>query len=473
MTTQAHSDLAFTLTNYYFGSDVAQVIKALFNYDQASLRLLKYDLPHMKLNELKRALLILVKYQLVDYVKSVKNFTHQFEYSVVSERVFSFFSSPKFIQMAGLREGSPSGPILHCLTVKALLSTDRLISQTLDMVKKTTHEVEVDEAKLQTQIEDHVAKLITKGYVVQTGKNLCLNFGRFDRDFRDDLVIETVYKYYNNETKVKSLCKSILYISTDNTADDHPLTAPVPLGDIVNSVVPNDFANRTLVEKCLDKLTTENNNRFFVTCGQHQERGPMYAVDVGAVIDYLVKEHLSSMITSKFGPKCCRVFRVLLSRGHLLLKQIEEIIMLPVKDVREYTYMLMKEGFIRNRQVPKTPDNAPGKSVFIMSVDMDQLVFSATDLCCRAINNLLVRYEFELSTNKSLLDRSKEFLDSGAGQDEWNQYFTSHELSQLDMINRTINKILMAKVQVTETLFLLHTWVKINNINSSCSTSKK
>lgn len=468
MITPAHSDLAFSLCKFYFGEVAAQVISKLFSFDQLSLRGIRSELRHIILNDLKCALLALVKYQLVDYVKTVKNHRQQYEYSVVPARVFSFFRIPRFIMLICERDGSIASVILKSVAETALVESEEIIRLTTASIKSDTTKDE----SLRVDIVNNLESLILSRHVVKTGNLHCLNIERLVRDYRDALIINTISTYYQNEAKIKFLCISILKISLTNTDDDSLITAPVPFGDLVADLVPEKFADANQLEKYLVKLTTDSNNRFFHFSGINPGKGPMYALDVGLVIDYLVKEYLSSMITSRFGPKCCRVFRVLLHRGPLMLKQIEEFIMLPARDVREYSYMLIKEGLIKNQQVPKTPDNAPSKSIFIMSVEVDQLVHQTADLCCRTINNLILRHEHELARNKLLLDRSKaaqnlmksDVIVEGVEQNSqgmWTDYFNSHELSQLDLINRNLNKIFLSKFQVDEMLFLLHSWISL------------
>lgn len=456
MATPAHSELAYCLTNQHFGPTVASVIRTLFNFDQASLRLLRANLPNIKLVDLKKALLILVKHQLVDYVRAVRTFHQQYEYSVALNRVFSFYRGGKMIDMIDAREGNVASSLVKILLEKALLSREELI-------RLSSLKLQPDIQK--SQIEESLTSLMSKDYIVQNTQNYCVNFERLTREQRDDLVVNTVSEFYNNDPKVRSLCRTILDLSFETTIADASVTAPVPLMDILARLIPQYI--RLQVEKYLEKLTSEKVFRFFLTSGVHPNKGAMYAIDVGLVIDYLVKEHLCSVITTRFGPKCCRVFKVLLQRGPLLLKQIEECIMLPARDVREYSYMLIKSGLIRNRQVPKTPDNAPGKSVFIMSVDLDQVVYNIADTCCQSMSNLLMRHEHEQRVNETLIGRSKAVVklikESGqeASAEYWTEYFSSHELSQLERVNLTLDKILIAKSQVDDTLFLMHTWIQL------------
>lgn len=467
METPAHSELAYSLTKYYFGNHVASVIKTLFGYDQISLKLLRSVHPDINSGDLKKALLTLVKYQLVDYVKTIKNYNQQYEYSVVPRRVFHFYRVTKFIYEFRLKEGHLSALALSTLFERGLLGEERWLQIVSSKLETNDSTIDTEEIRLIFKC------LIERKFVVRIGNNVCINIERLCRDCRDDLIIETVNKFYNRDSKIKSLCKAILALSFNNTGDDAPVTAPVPLQDLKNMLHPQVFQDNAQLEKYLTKLTVEVNFRFFVSSGTHPQRGPMYALNLGLVVDHLLKEHICSVIATRFGPKCCRVFRVLLLRGPLLLKQIEECIMLPARDVREYAYMLIKEGFIRNRQVPKTPDNAPGKSVFIMSVELDRVVYNLADLSCRSISNLLTRHDLELKRNEPILTRSRaiqELLKSNnqlsdgsptSHLEVWNEYFNSHELSQLNQINRTLDKLLFAKTQVDETLFLTHVWLRL------------
>lgn len=466
METSAHSDLAYSMCKQYFGDTVAKVIKVLFNHDQVSMRSLKLELTDIKINDIKRALLILVKYQLVDYVKTVKSFSEYHEYSIVPRRIFSFFRVTRFLQETGARNEFVGKTILSILMEKGLLNRKTLIDNSLGRLNINVSQQKSD--SLKAEIDQHLEILTSNKFIAQNNNNLCINIDRLNRNHRDNLIVETIYKYYNQESRIQQLSRAILTQSFDNTSNEATVTAPVPLLELASNLVPGEFKDKIQLERYLTKLSTGNEVRFFSLSGVHPVKGSMYAIDIGSVIGHLVKEHLSSCVTTRFGPKCCRVFRVLLSRGPLLLKQIEEIIMLPARDVREYSYMLIKEGFIRNRQVPKTPDNAPGKSVFIMSVELDHVVYGAVDLCCRTMNNLLMRYEHELCQNQALLNKAKaaqehfQANESGPNaEDDWSQFFNNHELAQLDIINSTLDKILLAKAQVDETLFLLHSWLEI------------
>lgn len=473
MSSPAHGELAYNLGKFYFGQEVALVIKKLFTYDQLTLQNLHSELPHLKREDLKKALLVPVKYQLVDYVKRVKNFRSQYEYTLSCQRLFSFFRIPRLIQLIGDKQGKNIPNLLTCISEKALVEKEILLKLVIDRSPKneTNIKQEQSETDLNIPLQNDLDKLLKLRYVVMLGNSLCLNIERLSRVCRDNLICETIHGYYHKEPRIKALAQSILSITSESTSENATITAPVPFTTLTDTLVPNFFSDRAQLETYLARLTTETNNRFIASLGLYQGKGQMYAIDLGLVIDYLVKEYLSSMVTSRFGPRCCRVFRLLLRRGSLLLKQIEESVMLPAKDVREYSYMLIKEGLVRNQQVPKTPDLAPSKSLFIMYVELDQVVYQATDHCCRAMSNLLIRYEHELTTNKTILDRSKavqELLrsegleeNSPESKEIWSQYFNSHELAQLEQVNKNLHRILMAKAQVDEMLFLLETWLNM------------
>lgn len=454
MNSPAHSDLSQLLTKYYFGDDVSHVIKKLFTYDLLTLNTLQAESPALKRADLKKALLIAVKYQLVDYVKRVKNNRSQYEYSLAVDRLFSFFRITRFIQSLGNQDGKYANTILKYIAEKALVSRSKLLEN-------------LGPGELRKAVEDDLDYMLKLGYVVNLGDCLCLNIEKLSRTFRDSMIAQTIENYYGKEPKIKALCEAILRISRDNTAVDANITAPVPFTLLTENLVPKDFPDRSQLESYLERLSGEINNRFVASLGVYTGKGHMYAIDSGLVIDYMVKETISSMITSRFGPRCCRVFRVLLCRGPLMLKQIEDCVMLPAKDVREYTYMLIKEGLLRNQQVPKTPDFAPSKSLFIQSVELDQVVLQSADHCCRTICNLLIRYNHEVSVNKTILDRSKavqDLLKSEPTDDEqevWSQYFNSHEMAKLDQVKCKLEKILFAKAQVDDMLYLLQTWIAV------------
>lgn len=469
METPAHGNLIHLLTEYHFGAKVATVIRLLFNFDQASLKFLRTFNQDIEFEDLKKSLLILVKYQLVDYIRSVRSLGQSYEYSVVSERTFCFYRIPQFIRTTEKLEGKLTAHLLTLVSERGLICRT-VLSESACKYSGSSEFNNTNNHDVETLIDS----LIHRRFFVAMSNNICINLERYNRQHRDILIEETISQIYNQDPTIASICKAMLDISFENTSDDALITAPVPLTNLKNLLSMKSKINETILEKHLTRLSTETNNRFFVSSGNHPQKGPMYAINIGSIVDYLMKEHLCSVVTTRFGLKCCRVFRVLLQRGPILLRQLEEFIMLPTKDVREYSYVLIKEGFVRNRQVPKTLDNAPGKSVFIMSVELDQVVFKVADLCCEAISNILMRYKYELRCNQSLLSKAQAVRElasietvgdrnqEGTSSCEvWNEYFNSHELSQLERTNKNLDRLTRAKNQIDETLFLAHIWLKL------------
>lgn len=418
----------------------------------------------MTRTELKQSLLNLIKYQLVDYTRNVKSYRHQYDYKIIFPRIFFFFRIPKMISETSLKDAPFAASILQTVAEGGLIDANVVRAKLKAEFAPKYNEPEELEARLNAEL----SKLINDRYIDQINNNFSINIENCSRFYRDNLIVKALTNYYGN-ANVGHLCRAILDLSLHNTDHLALITAPVTMTDLCKSLIPGQFHSRELLERHLGKLTSEQNNRFLISCGSHPTKGDMFAINIGLVIDYLVKEHLSTLITAKFGPKCCRVFRVLMSRGPLLPEQIEGIIMLPSRDVREYCYMMMKEGFVRIRQIPKTPDCAPAKSVYLVLVELEQVIFMVADSCCKSIANLLRRHEYESNKHKALLDRSKAVLEmlgsstNSEHNEEWLQYFNSHELSELDRINTRLDKLLLAKSQSDETLHLLHTYMSSNN----------
>lgn len=449
MSSPAETELSFYLLKHYFGPIVADVFKAVDKYDLASIRLIKTLLPDHSQADLKKALLILVKHQFVDYSRSNRGF----EYLVAHKRTRYFFRTSKYIQYVNNKFGKLAATIVLKLAQKALLSKKQLV----DIVIEANPILKKDDQCKKDTIEPVIDQLINLKFIRLTCEHYCLNYERFNTAVRDQFVANTVFKLYNGDRFALQVCEAILDIASETTADDSAYSSPVAFNDLCTRLDVDQ-------EKFQKNINTLLAKEFIVQSGHHPTRGSLYTVNIRAVIDRLVKENISSVVKNKFGPKCCRVFRMLLMRGPLLLKQLEDSVMLPNRDVKEYVYMLIKEGFIRNRQVPKTPDNAPSKSVFILSVDLNQIVFNTLDLSCKTITNLLIRHEFEKEKHKALLDRAKvvrEIILSSTCAEEWSQYFNNHELSDLSKIDKTIRKMTFARMQVDDTLSLLEQWIAL------------
>ncbi|KAH7986694.1 hypothetical protein HPB49_025860 [Dermacentor silvarum] len=74
----------------------------------------------------------------------------------------------------------------------------------------------------------------------------------------------------------------------------------------------------------------------------------------------------------RFGAKSCRIFRLLLEKKYLEQKQIEELAMITARDAKEMTYKMFQEKFVLAQELPRTPDYAPSRMIYLFHVDIPQ-----------------------------------------------------------------------------------------------------
>lgn len=128
-----------------------------------------------------------------------------------------------------------------------------------------------------------------------------------------------------------------------------------------------------------------------------------YTVNMERIMDLRQLSIVQRIITSRFGVEGYRIINCLLYRGILDQKQIAEICMIPVKDARELLYRMMKFGFVRMLDVPRTADHAPSRAFFLWDVEMERIKDEIRGQIMQTSLNLLLRYKHELDAGKDLV----------------------------------------------------------------------
>lgn len=127
-----------------------------------------------------------------------------------------------------------------------------------------------------------------------------------------------------------------------------------------------------------------------------------------------------SLFPCRFGSEGFRIMSCLLYKGILDQKQIAEYCMIPVKDARELLYRMMRSGFVRMLDIPKTADHAPSRAFFLWDVEMERIKDEIRSQILQTALNLLLRYRHELWQGRDLVALVSETAASGA-QFTWSE----------------------------------------------------
>jgi DNA-directed RNA polymerase III subunit RPC3 len=136
---------------------------------------------------------------------------------------------------------------------------------------------------------------------------------------------------------------------------------------------------------------------------------------------------LERMIESRFGDVALRVVRVLQAKGKLDEKRLQEISLLPFKDLRQTLASMQRGGFVDLQEVPKDAQRQPSKTIFLWYHDADRVCSSILEDTYKAMSRTLQRIKHERELERDFLEKTER--SDVKGHEE--EYLTEGELERL------------------------------------------
>ncbi|KAJ5934632.1 RNA polymerase III Rpc82 C -terminal [Penicillium verhagenii] len=136
---------------------------------------------------------------------------------------------------------------------------------------------------------------------------------------------------------------------------------------------------------------------------------------------------LERMIESRYGDVAIRVIRVLHAKGKLDEKRLQEISLLPFKDLRQTLSSMQSGGFVDLQEVPKDAQRQPSKTIFLWYYDPDRVCSCILEDTYKAMSRTLQRIKFERGRLKDFLEKTER--SDVKGHEE--EYLTEEELELL------------------------------------------
>eukprot|EP00727_Mastigamoeba_balamuthi_P006018 m51a1_g2035 DNA-directed RNA polymerase, putative (661) ;mRNA; r:1336444-1338897 len=152
---------------------------------------------------------------------------------------------------------------------------------------------------------------------------------------------------------------------------------------------------------CRDKVE-------FISQRRSEHTTSLYALNIDNMTAKLKQRAVESVVNEKFGRGGLRVFRMLISKKFLDLKQISDYAMMLAKPVRLLVYTMMQEGYVRVQEVPKSAMREPKDIIYLWTVDYPEALNRVTDEVHRALLNLRLRYAAEYARVQGLVAKVEE-----------------------------------------------------------------
>ncbi|XP_032674570.1 DNA-directed RNA polymerase III subunit RPC3 isoform X2 [Odontomachus brunneus] len=291
-----------------------------------------------------------------------------------------------------------------------------------------------------------------------------VNIDRFTQDLRDQILVSAVTRRFEDKN-AGELMRQLINLMYLRTASWEDTSNPIPYTEIKDAVKKLNYPE---LEQYLEQylhLIEEDSSHFIVRTGD--SGGGQYRINMKNAFNQLAWTTLENIITEKFNSQTARIFRLIRHKISVELEQVLQYAMMPVKQVKQLTYILALENYIQIQELKKSGVSAgPLKTFYLYYINLNQVVQMHIEQCYHALHNMIQRREHESISNKRMIDKqlrveivSSNMKEQGATEEQLadiEEMMTPSEKQQLKKIEKSIKKLSAAELLVDETLFLLH-----------------
>ncbi|OXV10327.1 hypothetical protein Egran_01910 [Elaphomyces granulatus] len=116
---------------------------------------------------------------------------------------------------------------------------------------------------------------------------------------------------------------------------------------------------------------------------------------------------LERIIQSRYGNVALRIVRVLLAKGKLDEKRLQEITLLPPKDLRQVLAKMQGGGFVDLQELPREAQRLPSRTIYLWFYDPDRVRRNVLQDTYKTMSRCVQRIKFERSRLKDFLDKTE------------------------------------------------------------------
>ena len=231
-----------------------------------------------------------------------------------------------------------------------------------------------------------------------------INYERFQREFRDQVIVQAVTRRI--DASAGSMMRLLLNIMNETHPWD-PVSCHIRLNEILDRL---EKQRKTSSDKDLYdfrdqymKIMEEDRTRFIDKVGD--AGGGQFVVNVKHVFKELAFATIESVVLERYGSKALRIFRVIKQKSHLEESVLQNLVMIPAKETKFWTYTLLEANFIKMQELRKSIASNMGKTFYLFYIDLPQAARTVVNLCHLSMSNAFTRKHFEAETNQRLLDK--------------------------------------------------------------------
>lgn len=294
-----------------------------------------------------------------------------------------------------------------------------------------------------------------------------MNEERFDLLFRDRLLVKAIENRLRDRSaaEVFRAMLRLNELSSDATSETSALLSAAE----VFRLLPSDlnltmdvfdrYANALVEDRCdFVRKTTE-------TAGL----GATFCLNLRGALANFALSHVESFIQERYGVKALRILRMLKAKGQMEQHKIEEAAMMPAKETKDVCYRLFTENILSLTEIPRTPDHAPSRTLYLFHLHFDNLVRLLLDRSYKAVSNLKERWWHETQRNGRILDKQCKVEGIYANQQqcgateeqlqEIEEMLSPVEREQLEKVKLVRDKLQRTELSSMETILILEQYL--------------
>ncbi|KAL2002191.1 hypothetical protein VTN02DRAFT_454 [Thermoascus thermophilus] len=180
-----------------------------------------------------------------------------------------------------------------------------------------------------------------------------------------------------------------------------------PLEDGVNGDGPNGVSNRNRAFEIDQHLSLLAQPPYFFSSKRTTSGMITWTVEYRHLARKLRHLELERIIETRYGDVALRVVRVLLAKGKLDEKRLQEISLLPPKDLRQVLASMQAGGFVDLQEVPRDAQRQPSRTIYLWFYDPDRVRRNVLQDTYKAMSRCLQRIKFERNRLKGFLEKTE------------------------------------------------------------------
>eukprot|EP00088_Acartia_fossae_P015522 TRINITY_DN18521_c0_g1_i2.p1 TRINITY_DN18521_c0_g1~~TRINITY_DN18521_c0_g1_i2.p1 ORF type:complete len:522 (+),score=117.07 TRINITY_DN18521_c0_g1_i2:69-1634(+) len=511
------SKLCALILGEYFDETVSKVGSNLLQFGIKSLGQIASSTSGLSLKEVKRGVALLVKHNLVTFSDHRK--AGVVDYQIKKDRILNLQYFPFYINLvSGQQEGkdlppnsaSVFGPetsaLLQVLFEDGSLTASQTILKASSCLTEDSEDP-VNIQKLWSSLGTLVSQKIIESCPANTDQDS--DIPKFSEDGKKmpglphlkisdlesavsqgnvDNLKDTVYWTANNAVCSRMYRDSLIVHSAVRRIDDtagrivrsildavaevndpwSPTSSHLSLATITSRVKKDWDSMVSHLDQYLTILTSDR-TRFVDKVGD--AGGGQYQVNYKHIFTEITASTLEKIILERFGSKSMRIFRFIREKKYVEENQLQQVVMIPGKEVKLLTYQLLENNFICLQELRKTVNNnAPSKAIYVFYVNFDQVVRYCQNLCLQSLYNLKVRTKQEYTACERLVKRrqdvekkTKEYEQQATEDQDIDDFVAPlipAEVEALEALDHKLDQCNLAHMATLNTLFILQTYLK-------------